>query len=277
MDDDTSVGLDTAQEVDRFIAANGPGNPAKRHLAQGVLTYPREYSMRRLTWFADALRPACDVSLFSISTGRGHPQAGLHGELLVVRASVEAAIGWDFGPQTTVEDAEFALWFAHRYPGKSGWIPCRSYGASPASIADFLNQRERWFAGLLRLAFQRSLPLRSRILMAHNVLVWALAPLAYPGLVLCVAFAVGAGALIPVVPALLPIWTTNVAFGVWLYWEGFKINVASSTRPGPAWERYVVLALIPVFAFLECLAISRALLRLASFHDVNFVVIAKPL
>jgi hypothetical protein len=113
--------------------------------------------------------------------------------------------------------------------------------------------------------------------MVHNVLVWALAPLAYPGLVLCAAFAVGAGALIPVAPALLPIWTTNVAFGVWLYWEGFKINVASSTHPGRVWERYAVLILIPFFAFLECLAITRALLRLATFRQVSFVVIAKPL
>ena len=36
-------------------------------------------------------------------------------------------------------------------------------------------------------------------------------------------------------------------------------------------------ALIPVFAFLECLAITRALLRLATFSDVSFTVIAKPL
>ena len=48
---------------------------------------------RRLLWLADAVRPASDVSVFAISTGRGTPRAGLHGELLLVRASVEATIG----------------------------------------------------------------------------------------------------------------------------------------------------------------------------------------
>ena len=276
MDDDTSIGVDTAIEVSRFVEENPPGDGSSRHLAQGVLSFPRELSRNRLTWLADSVRPGCDVSLFAISTGRGHPHTGLHGELLLVRASVEASIGWDFGPHSTVEDAEFALRFAHRCPGRSGWIPCRSYGASPATVADFLRQRERWFAGLLRLSFEARIPLRHRALMLHNIVVWSLAPLAYPGIVLMAAYAVGAGAVAPVATVLLPVWATNVAFGVWLYWEGFKINAASSeTAPRP-WERLAVIGLMPCFALLECLAIARAMFALVRRRDTRFVVIAKP-
>lgn len=276
MDDDTSIGVDTAVEVGRFVEANPPGDESGRHLAQGVLTFPREHSPNRVTWLADAVRPGCDVSLFAIGTGRGHPHAGLHGELLLVRASVEASIGWDFGPKSTVEDAEFGLRFAHLYPGRSGWIPCRSYGASPATVVDFLKQRERWFAGLLRLAFRRGIPLRHRALMIHNVIVWSLAPLAYPGLLLFAAYATGAGAIAPASTAVLPVWATNVAFGVWLYWEGFKINVASSSSRPARWERFAVLGLLPYFAFLECLAIALAIFGLIRSRDIGFVVIAKP-
>ena len=56
----------------------------------------------------------------------------------VVRASVEAAIGWDFGPAAIVEDAQFALEFAARYPGRTGWFPARCYGVSPATLRNGL-------------------------------------------------------------------------------------------------------------------------------------------
>jgi hypothetical protein len=113
--------------------------------------------------------------------------------------------------------------------------------------------------------------------MLHNVTVWALAPLAYPGLLLLVAYCLGADAAAPVSNALLPIWATNVAFGAWLYWEGFKINVASSATRPAGWERYALVGLIPLFVLLECLAIAKALVGLVRSRDVEFVVIAKPL
>jgi hypothetical protein len=88
-----------------------------------VLTFPREQAGSRVIWLADAIRPGCDIGLFSASTGRGSPRCGLHGELLLVRASAEASIGWDFGPRCLVEDAEFAMLFCERYPGRSAWFP----------------------------------------------------------------------------------------------------------------------------------------------------------
>jgi len=119
LDDDTAIGPDTATELARFVhAADANG----KHLAQGVLTYPRELGVSRVLWLADAIRPAGDVSMFAATTGTGTPRAGLHGELLLVRASVEAEIGWDFGPRTVVEDARFALEFARRHPGHGGGV-----------------------------------------------------------------------------------------------------------------------------------------------------------
>ena len=120
-----------------------------------MLTYPRELGVSRTLWLADAIRPAGDVSMFAATTGTGTPRAGLHGELLLVRASVEAEIGWDFGPRTVVEDARFALEFARRHPGRSDWFPGRCFGATPATAAAFVVQRERWARGLIELALSR--------------------------------------------------------------------------------------------------------------------------
>ncbi|HXB50755.1 MAG TPA: glycosyltransferase family 2 protein, partial [Streptosporangiaceae bacterium] len=143
MDDDTGVGPDTALAMARFVQEQVQAGPKAKHMAQGILTYPREYAMNRLAWLADSARPAEDVARFSAWTGSGTPRAGLHGELLLVRASIEATIGWDFGPRSIAEDAEFALIFSARYVGRSAWFSGRSYGASPASLRDFFRQRER--------------------------------------------------------------------------------------------------------------------------------------
>ena len=190
MDDDTGVGPDTAQAVAEFITAQRSAGDDALHLAQGVLSYPREYARNRLTWLADAVRPGCDISLFAATTGSGSPRSGLHGELLLVRASVEASIGWDFGPRSIVEDAEFAMHFCERYRGRSGWFAGRSYGASPATLADFVRQRERWVWGLLELAFKRAIPLRRRLVLLHNVVIWAIGPVQHPAVVLTVAMIV---------------------------------------------------------------------------------------
>jgi cellulose synthase/poly-beta-1,6-N-acetylglucosamine synthase-like glycosyltransferase len=276
MDDDTAVGVDTADALAGFIGREQSGGAAGLHLAQGVLTYPRELAANRWTWLADAVRPGCDISLFAVSTGRGWPVAGLHGELLLVRASVEAAIGWDFGPSTTVEDAEFAVWFATRYPRQCDWFPGRSYGASPASVSDFIRQRERWFLGLLTLAFRAAMPLRRRLLLVHNVVLWSLTPAAYPGVILLLAGMLSLDTA-PASTAFLPLWALNVAFSIWLYWEGLKINAASSAVPRRLWwEPVCLVALLPMFLLWEVLGIARGLWRFLSTDDSTFEVIAKP-
>jgi egghead protein (zeste-white 4 protein) len=104
MDDDTAVGPDTALSIVRFITEQRKSaDPA--HLAQGILTYPRENAANWFTWMADSIRPADDLSRFAALTGSGTPLSGLHGELLLIRSSIEAEIGWDFGPKAITEDA----------------------------------------------------------------------------------------------------------------------------------------------------------------------------
>ena len=276
MDDDTAVGADTAESLVDFVEEQHSRGAQALHLAQGVLSYPRELAANRLTWLADAVRPGCDISLFAISTGRGSPLAGLHGELLLVRASVEASIGWDFGPRSTVEDAEFGIWFSTLYPKRCDWFSGRSYGASPATVGDFIRQRERWFLGLLELAFRGTMPVGRRLLLLHNVVLWSLTPAAYPGLVLLVGSSLHHG-MAPASVLLLPAWALNVAFSVWLYWEGLRINAASSSEPRRIWwEPLCLIALMPMFLLWEVIGIGRGLVRFLGRGDSSFTVIVKP-
>jgi hypothetical protein len=279
MDDDTAVGSDTALALARFIAQQREGGahtPAK-HMGQGILTYPRENALSKLTWLADAARPAADFAQFSVFTGYGTPLAGLHGELLAIRASIEAEIGWDFGPDAIVEDAQFALVFAKRYPGHTGWFNGRCYGASPATVRDFIKQRDRWAWGLIGLATNRSIPLRDRAMIAYSVTAWLLSPLQHIAFVLLVGAAFGQLNTTPVTDAVLPVWALNVAFAVWTYWEGLKINCRVSEHPRRrAWEAAAAVALIPLFSLIEAWGAMRGLWKHLKHEENKFVVIAKP-
>ena len=283
MDDDTGLAPDTASEVARFIHDQNARGSEALDLAQGILCYPRELAPNRLIWLADAVRPGCDISLFSALTGSGSPRAGLHGEMLLIRASVEAEIGWDYGPRTLVEDADFALRFCARHPGRSGWIPARSYGASPATVSDFVRQRARWVWGLLALVADHERPgvpgvdRRRRALMLHNTIVWACSPLCHPGFVLLLCTVTGTFETAPLSAVLIPLWTTNIAFWIWLYWEGLKLNALSSAHARRVWWEPVLLVLLmPVYSTWEVVGVLHGVWSFLFAPEPRFNVIAKP-
>ena len=277
MDDDTGAGPDTGASIARFINAQRRAGADAKHLAQGVLTYPRELAVNRMTWLCDAVRPSCDISLFAVMTGSGTPRAGLHGELLLLRSSIEATIGWDFGPKAIVEDAQLALHFSSRYKGRSDWFSGACYGASPATMRDLMKQRERWAWGLIALAFNRTVPFRSRLLLMYNVSAWSMGLFQHVGVILAFGALIGDFNTSPATPLILPLWALNVASGVWMYWEGLKLNAnASANGRRLWWEPIAVVGLIPFFALYEGIAVFRGLLRFLKGTENKFVVIAKP-
>jgi hypothetical protein len=277
MDDDTGVGPDTALAMARFIEEQRAAGPAAKHLAQGILTYPREYAVNRLTWLADSARPAEDMGRFSAWTGGGTPRAGVHGELLLVRASIEATIGWDFGPRSLVEDAQFALIFSARYEGRSAWFAGRCYGASPASIRDFFRQRERWSWGLAGLVFNPTLQLRNRLLLGYSVMSWVIGPIQNVMVVLLLGLLIADPNTSPATILIIPLWALNMAYVVWMYWEGLRVNAGVSADGRRRWwEPVAVIALIPVFGLMEGLPGLRGFMKFARNTPNRFMVIAKP-
>jgi beta-1,4-mannosyltransferase len=277
MDDDTGVGPDTSIAMARFIEEQFQAGPEAKHMAQGILTYPRQYAANALTWLADSVRPADDVARFSAMTGSGTPRAGLHGELLLVRASIEAEIGWDFGPRSIVEDAQFGLIFCDRFPGRSAWFGGRCYGASPTTIRDLIRQRERWSWGLVELVFNRSLPTRNRVYLGYSLLSWVIGPLQNVAVVLVVGALLSDANTSPATLFVIPVWALNLAYTVWMYWEGLRLNAGVSAGGRRKWwEAIAVIVLIPLFSMLEGLGGLAGFLRFARHGENKFIVIAKP-
>ena len=229
MDDDTAIGPDTAEQIARFINANPTGQRRNKLLAQGVLTYPRQFSSNGVAWLADAVRPGSDLSVFRLWTGGGRPLLGAHGELLLVRADVESGVGWDYGRSLSItEDANFALLFATRHPGRSAWLAARCYGSSPESFADLVKQRKRWARGLLHVAGNRAVPLRNRLLLKYALASWVLGPLQHVFVVLVVSALLGLRYTAPVQPWILGPWALNLGVGLWMYVEGLRANAHAS-------------------------------------------------
>jgi hypothetical protein len=95
--------------------------------------------------------------------------------------------------------------------------------------------------------------------------------------VLVVALLLRDADTLPATAVLLPVWTLNMAFWLYLYWEGLRLNVLSSNRPGRRWwEPAAVVLLMPFFAVLECAGVVRGVFSAARGGDQSFTVIPKP-
>lgn len=273
LDDDTAVGCDTIASIAEFIATD----TGTFHAAQGVLAFPRELASNWFCWLADAIRPADDMSRFHFFTGLvRQPIAGFHGEHLLVRASIEAEIGWDFGQSIKVEDAYFALTFAERYPNRSTFLNSVSYGASPATIRDLIKQRRRWAAGLFGLASDRRFSWISRIPLLWAMTNWGLGLFQHAGVVFLAAFLLDAGNTSPVIRTVALIWAFNLAFVLWMYFEGLRLNLDTSRdRRGYVAQGVAIVVLLLGFSAVDGWS---AILGFSDFvtKKQGFEVIAKP-
>ncbi|MCK5027561.1 MAG: glycosyltransferase [Candidatus Pacebacteria bacterium] len=271
LDDDTAVGADTVQSIAQFIL----NDRGQYHAAQGVLTFPWQLSRSFLTRMADSIRPADDLTRFYFFTGYlGKPLVGFHGEHLLLRASVEDEIGWDFGPKVKVEDAYFALYFNQHYSGKSTFLDSCTYGASPETVKDLIKQRRRWAAGLLGLLFDPTLKGKPRWLMAIFVTNWVLSPMRHLMPVFIVAMIIGATTS-PVSQWVVFIWTLGFATWIWQYFEGLRINLSVSEP-----RRHYLLYACTLFPLFFIITMIETVAVAAGFYDFSrgkqsFEVISK--
>jgi len=275
LDDDTHIGRDTAASLAEFIELDGD----RFYLAQGILAFPHELTTSWFCRLADSIRPADDLTRFAFFTGAiGTPLGGLHGEHLVVRADIEDEIGWDF-PNTVIEDAYFAIQFSMRYPKRSTMLNSYSYGASPATVGDLLRQRRRWIEGLLRLAFNRKLPLVPKLPLLYSIFTWSLAPLQFVGVALLISYASGIDNTSPISPWFLPLWSLSLAGVFWSYIEGLKINLSASDRPRPhLLLSLIIVPAIYVITLVETLGVFLGIVRFLGFGRQKVSeVITKPI
>jgi len=109
------------------------------------------------------------------------------------------------------------------------------------------------------------------------MIVWASGPLQHVGVVLAAGVLLENLDTLPATAALLPLWATNIAYQVWCYWEGLKINVRASAEPRLRWwEPVAVVAGMPLFALFEAAGVLRGAIKFVRRTETAFTVIAKP-
>ena len=109
----------------------------------------------------------------------------------------------------------------------------------------------------------------------YSVLSWVLGLLQHVGVVLLIAFLVGSWNTSPVLQVVLVVWCFNLAYHVWMYLEGLKINLVVSML----YRRYIVYSvmivlLMPLFSLVEGWAATLGVLD-AIRRKQGFVVISK--
>lgn len=132
LDDDSTVSKKYIQYVLGMTAVAGQGSLRLRNYGYSLFStlgdFGRSYS--------------CDTYC-AHSNAIGKP-LGVHGEGLVIRADVEATIGWDFVPETLCsEDLLMGQSIAKKF-GEFDYIPGGIYIAPPVTVGDFYKQRRRW-------------------------------------------------------------------------------------------------------------------------------------
>lgn len=272
LDDDTSVRRDTISALGEFIYRDS----GRYHLAQGILSFPFEYSPSNLCRLTDSIRPIDDLTKFYFFTKlMATPLIGLHGEHLIVRSSIEDSIGWDFGPNSITEDAEFALHYSKQYRGSSTFLNGLSYGASPHSLKDLVKQRRRWSKGLIDLVFRSKVPFTFKLPISFMVFNWATGFFQNVLFVFLISVILQ-GNTSPIAFIFIFIWSFNFAYQLWLYIEGYKLNLKVSTfKIGYLINYAFILPGIFIFSLIESIA---TLLGLIDFltRKKGFVVISKP-
>lgn len=138
LDDDSIPSKEYFEHVLRMDELAGQGNLRLR-----------EHGRHLLSTLADMGRVSDCDAYCTFHNRRGKPNA-VHGEGLVLRADVEAAIGWDFGTFGGEDWLMGQLLRAHGIP--FGYIPHAIAIAPPVTSRDFFRQRRRWFWATLSVA-----------------------------------------------------------------------------------------------------------------------------
>jgi egghead protein (zeste-white 4 protein) len=240
----------------------------QHRIGQGAILYHRNLRRHPVMTLADMIRTGDDFGRFYCQQRLGVSLFGLHGSFILVRNSVERAVGFDFGRDGSItEDAFWALVQMQR-GYRTRWVDGYMVEQSPQSVADFVKQRRRWFIGLIKVVRHAPVALRFRLGLLCSVVVWSMAWLGilYSYVNLVAGFE--ASAPIQIIG--------NVAFATFIatYVLGLKLNLDELPPVGAlrAVALYVAqVVLIPVFALLEAAGVLYALVK----PDAGFHVIRK--
>lgn len=236
-------------------------------IGQGAILYHQKLREHPLLTLADMIRTGDDLGRFYLQHRLGVTLFGLHGSFILVRSSVEKQVGFDFGPEGSItEDAFWAL-REMSAGNRCRWVDGFLLEQSTQSVRDFVLQRRRWFAGMVRVVLYAPAQVWIRVPLAVFTTLWSVSWLSM--LYTCLNVATGLRTSLPL--SLLGDFA-YVTYAL-TYLVGLHVNLRE--RPPMPLRRRAVLyllqvVLLPVFTTLEAAGVVAGLVRTErGFHVVR--------
>jgi hypothetical protein len=150
---------------------------SKRAIGQGEILYNSyNYGNNILITAMDSLRTGDDLGRFRFQYKFWHkPVAGMHGSYVLMPAVIENEIGWDWGSKSILAEDTYFAFKAMEKNIEFDWVDGFIKEQSPFSIGDIIRQRMRWYTGLSLIATDRSLKLRTTIILIIFIISWTVA------------------------------------------------------------------------------------------------------
>lgn len=244
-----------------------------RRIGQGIILYHRSWRTHPLLTLADMARTGEDIGSFYLQNRIGYPFVGLHGAYIVCRQKEERKLGFDLGADGSITEDCWWMFSAAQKGFKLQWVHGYLEEQSTESLMDFLKQRRRWMVGLLKVMRLHPTSLSVRGMFILLMTKWIFAPIILPIQFMYVAMILVHRIDIPYVVALLGFF--NIAMVFYPYLIGWCVNLTEGMdvrKVNVLGWTLVLVALVPVFQFLELFALTLSFVSSRSaqgFHVVE--------
>ena len=258
LDEESMVTEQTIRALLQYIS-----NKDAKPIAEGGIIYPNNFFHQNLFCsIGETFRTyVCYDCVTQMSSGE--MPSHIHGSNLLVRADVEAQIGWAHEKGEDSEDQRFG-WEAALKLGSGifGWHGGTIEEQPANNIRDFIKQRQRWFIGNIHNLKYAKVSIRKKIVLSLRWLTWM------------AGFPAGlASFLILFIPQNIPLgFHIFLTFSTitWLfgYQVGLRLNLKKCELPKHKkilWH-LITLVLTPFVGILETFGVFIAPLQWHNFH-----------
>lgn len=258
LDEESMVTEQTVRALLQYISKKDA-----KPIAEGGIIYPNNFFDHNLFCsIGETLRTyVCYDCVTQMSSG-GMP-SHMHGSNLLVRADVEAQVGWAHEKVDASEDQRFG-WEATLKLGRGlfGWHGGTIEEQPAKNIRDFIKQRQRWFVGNVHNLQNAKVPKKKKIILSLRWLTWM------------AGFPAGlATFLVLLIPQNIPFWLHFfLLFNTFTWLLGYQVGLRLNLKKYelPKYKKFlwhlITLVLTPFVGIMETFGVFIAPLQLHKFE-----------